>query len=238
MSRVWSWIKFPIMNVYGLILLLIRKVWGWRWIRIPLMTAVLFGAVLLYEWKLDSYEISHGYLLAAIFIVTLAYRWLRSPLRWLIDFLGLEKEHSVVKLEGCIFGGFIISIYLLLSSEVNLVPPVLQFSIIPVTAMLGGLVIAGANYSKILPEQRTELLRVAQKLIVATISFIFFAALLSLSEVGGSVDPNILPSSSLGVVKLILFWLAVGLFFSGTGLFVLGVIDLAIGLKNLKEKGE
>ena len=218
---------------------LVSKVWGWRWIRFPLLTAIFFGALLFYEWKLGSYQDSHLYLLVGFFILTLLYRWLRGPLKWLIDFVGLEEEHSVVKMQACFLGGILLSIYLLLGDKMETIPPVLQFSIVPITATLGGLVVAGANYSKILPKQRIGLLRVAQKLIVATLAFIFFAVLVSLSEVGGSVDLNILPSNTLGTIKWVFLWLSVGLFFSGTSLFVLGIVDLAIGLKSLKiVKGE
>ena len=133
------------------------------------------------------------------------------------------------------FGGLLLSIYLLLGNSIAVIPPVLQFSIIPVTAVLGGLVISGANYSDITTESRSELLRVAQNLIVATIAFIVFAVLFFLSNIGESIDPNQIPTTQLEWTKFVLFWIALLLFVSGTFLFVVGIINLAIGLNNLKK---
>lgn len=205
-----------------------------------LIIALLFGLVLVYEWRLGSLEISHVYLMAIIYILAMLF-WhvgkLREWWRWIVDFAGLEKS-GIFQLWTGLFGGLLISIYLLLSGKNDVIPPVLQFSIVPVTATLGGLVIAGANYSKISPERRSELLRVAQSLIVATISLIFFAVLFYFADIGGSVNPNNLPSTQLEWIKLVFFWLAVVCFFSGTSLFVVGIINLAVGLKNLKKENK
>jgi hypothetical protein len=114
--------------------------------------------------------------------------------------------------------------------------PALQFSIIPVTATLGGLVISGANYSQLTTIQRNELLRVAQKFIVSTVSFIFFIALFSFALVGKRLNLNIFPSNSIDITRWILSWFAVGMFVTGVILFVLGIIDLALALKNIKIK--
>jgi hypothetical protein len=151
------------------------------------------------------------------------------------DFVGLEDAFTTnlfFKLEICGFGAVLISVYLLLSGKNDIVPPVLQFSIIPVTATLGGLVIAGANISKV-KERRIELIKVAQKLIVATIAFIFFASILFLA---GNIDPSVVPTNQIGWTKYILFWAATFLFYIGTFLFVIGIVDLALGLMNLKKE--
>jgi TRAP-type C4-dicarboxylate transport system permease small subunit len=180
--------------------------------------------------------------MAAAFVLATVFWIFRGSWRWFVDLIGLEEDFrrgnytiSVgVRLGISLFGGLLISFYLLLGSKSSAIPPELQFSIIPVAAVLGGLVIAGANYSKIELEQRAELLRVAQKLIVATISFIFFVMLFYFVNIGTDLQPNQLPTSSLDLVRLIFFYLATFIFFFGTTLFVLGIIDLALGLKNLK----
>jgi hypothetical protein len=110
----------------------------------------------------------------------------------------------------------------------------MQFSIIPITAVLGGLVISGAHYSKIDSECRADLLRVSQNLIVSTILFIFFAVFLVVASVGTNVDPNQLPETQLGWIKLIFYWIALLLFILGTSMFVIGVINLLKGLNKLK----
>lgn len=148
--------------------------------------------------------------------------------------MGLEKSGAFELIAG-LFGGFLLSIYLLLSDAIAVVPPVLQFSIIPITAVLGGLVIAGANYSKISPKHRSDLLRVSQNLIVATIAFVFFAVALSAANVGGEIDPNQIPTTQLEWIKFVFYWLAILLFLLGTGLFVIGIINLSVGLNNLKK---
>lgn len=214
----------------------------WKRFWLSLLIAGLFGLILLYQWYLDSLETSHVYSMVIIYALSMLFWHLKKLREWwsdIIDFLGLEKSFTTggfMRLQISIFGGFMISIYLLLSGENTVIPPVLQFSIIPVTATLGGLVISGANYSKIAPDKRAELLRVAQNLIVATIAFVFFATMLSLSNIGGNIDPNQIPLTSLGWIKLILFWFAVVSFFSGTTLFVMGVINLAVSLKHLKKE--
>ncbi len=209
-------------------------------IYLSLVIALLFGLLLVYEWKSGSFQISHGYLIGTIYVLAMLF-WhvgkLRAWWSWIVDFTGLEKS-GIFQMWIGLFGGLLISIYLLLSGKNDVIPPVLQFSIVPVTATLGGLVVAGANYSKISLERRSELLRVAQSLIVATIAFIFFAVLFYLADIGGSVNPNHLPSTQLEWIKLLFYWLAVVFFFSGTSLFVVGIIDLAIGLKNLKKENK
>jgi hypothetical protein len=213
-----------------------REIKIWRQIISFVIIALYFILVLDYERVSGTFQTSHVILLVIIGILTIIFSLSRGLRRLLIDFVGLEGEFTssmVPKWEICLFGGVLISLYLLLSGKTNGIPPVLQFSIIPVTATLGGLVVAGANYSHIKQEQRSELLKVAQKLIVATIAFIFFAALFFLAD---DVNPNNLPATGLEAIRFVSFWFAAFLFYSGTMLFIPGIIDLAIGLKNLKKE--
>lgn len=180
---------------------------------------------------LKSNEIFLWIVFALSFIFILVKDWWR----WFIDFIGLEGPLTIggiVRLQLSSFGAALISLYLLISQN-NTVPSVLQFSIIPISATLGGLVVAGANYSKISLELRTKLLKVAQKLIVATIAFIFFAAIFSLA---GDIKPEVIPSTQPEWIKYISFWVAALLFYLGTTLFVIGIFDLALGLMKLKKE--
>lgn len=204
---------------------------------ISLVTALLFGLFLLYDWWAGNFQMSHAVLFGIIFILFVLFLCVNKiRVYWarITEFMGLETIGAFRLIVG-IFGGLLLSIYLLLSNSIAVIPPVLQFSIIPVTAILGGLVIAGANYSHITPEGRSELLKVAQNLIVATIVFIFFTVAFFLSNIGESIDPNQIPATQLEWMKFAFFWIAILLFVSGTFLFVVGIISLAVGLSNLKK---
>lgn len=219
----------------------ILKKWDWKLMRkrffLSLAAALSFGLFLLYEWWAGNYQVSHAVLFGFVFILWMLFLHVnRIRVRWrgITEFMGLETIGAFRLTVGS-FGGLLLSIYLLLGNSIAVIPPVLQFSIIPVTAVLGGLVIAGANYSHITPERRSELLKVAQNLIVATIAFIFFAVVFFLSNIGDSINPNQIPTTQLEWIKFALFWIALLLFVSGTFLFVVGIINLAISLNNLKK---
>ena len=196
---------------------------------------VVFGLVLLYEYLTKSFQLSNGLLFAGTAFITILYIWFNPFKRvgnWLLDLIGLGGQISFMVYEIGFLGGFLLSLYLLLGGPQVIVPSILQFSIVPVTATLGGLVIAGANYSSIDPIRRVELLRVAQKMIIATISFIFFAVFAWLAQLGGQIDPN---EFGLEVAKSFFFWFGAFLFVAGAVLFVIGIIELAVSLKNLKK---
>ena len=152
--------------------------------------------------------------------------------------MGLETT-GVFRLQIGVFGAIMLFIYLLVSDSVAVIPPVLQLSIIPITAVCCVVCccccIAGSNYSNITSESRSELLNVAQNLIIATIAFIFFAVVFFSANIGGSIDPNQIPTTQLEWIKFLLYWFALLSFVLGTGLFVIGIINLAIGLNKLKK---
>jgi hypothetical protein len=199
-------------------------------------TPVLFGSVLYYEYVTNSIQISHGLVFVVATILAIVYLWsvrFKNGVIWLTDLLGLEGHFSIWVYEVGFVGGLFLSLYLLLGGPQNVVPPILQFSIIPVTATLGGLVIAGANYySGTDIKRRVELLRVAQKFIVATIAFIFFAVLTWLASLGGPIDPN---QFGTEWVKSFFFWVSAILFVLAAIIFVIGMVELAMSLKNLKK---
>jgi hypothetical protein len=212
-----------------------RKLIIWRQIFSLAVIALYFILFLDYERQTGTFQETHQIFLIIVFSLAVVFVLSKGWWQWLIDLVGLEGEFTtsmLIKIELSTFGAALISMYLLLSGQNNTVPSVLQFSIIPISATLGGLVISGANYSK-LNGKRTELLKVAQKLIVATIAFIFFTAILFLA---GDVKPNVTPSTQIEWTKYVFFWLSAFLFYVGTTLFVIGIVDLAISLKNLKKE--
>jgi hypothetical protein len=206
------------------------------WIALSLCT-VLSILILLYEWLFGSFEWSYAILLFGILVVAVIIKLSGTVriIKWLISLVGIEEENQIVTFLG-FFGGILLSIYLLISDPNKSVPPALQFSIVPITATLAGLVVASSNHKDALPQQKLELLRVAQKLIIVTVCFIFFAIFYFLAGVGGNYpDINNWPSGDTEIIKWISEWLAIALFFSGTSLFVIGIIDLGLGVKHLKE---
>jgi hypothetical protein len=217
----------------------------WKFIKrfkrfwLSVLLAVLCSLTLLYEWLFNErkLDISHIYLVSVIYVIAMLFwhlKVLRDWFRWIIDFLGLEnlKDFRFIIV---IFSASIFSIYLL-GFKNSEIPFGLQFSIIPVSATLGGLVIAGANNSKLSPNSRNDLLRVAQNFIVATISFIFFAASFALANLSPSINPNVPPTNNIETIAFIFFWASVAFFFIGTFLFVIGIVDLALGLKKIKNE--
>jgi hypothetical protein len=197
---------------------------------------VFLALIIGYELLTDTFQWSHafiygiGWFIAFLAVVT---KFVMKTIVWIADLVGLNNEPTVVISIGLIVGP-LMAVYLLLESQKAMIPTTLQFSIVTVTATLGGLVIAGANYSKINYFRRYELLEVAQKLIVATVTFIFFAVFYVLASVGENVDPNKWPSSGIEIIKWVFLWISMLLFLSGAGLSVIGIIDLALALKHLK----
>ena len=114
----------------------------------------------------------------------------------------------------------------LLDESRVIVPPVLQFNIIIVSAALGGLVLAGATNKRLSDSVHDELIFVAQKLIVATILFVFSTALLFFSELTTTID----------WLYNACFWLTALCFFPGVILFALGIIDLIIALSHMRQR--
>lgn len=121
---------------------------------------------------------------------------------------------------------FILSLYILLGDPQVTVPPVLQFNIIIVSSALGGLVLAGAANQRISDSIHDELISVAQKLIVATILFIFSTALLFFSEL----------TTTMGWFHDICFWLTAICFFPGVILFAIGIPDLVLALSHIRQR--
>lgn len=177
---------------------------------------------------------------AAFLILLVVFQPFRRRILWVLNIIG-EDEASIRKkplwhflLVSSI--SFIVCFYILLGDSQVTVPPVLQFNIIIVSSALGGLVLAAATISRVRNDERRELLSVAQKLIVATILFVFATALLFLVELSGGIAPNSFePTTLMGWFRGICFWSTVICFFPGVILFALGIIDLVIALTHMRQ---
>lgn len=124
--------------------------------------------------------------------------------------------------------------YLLLSGVQKSVPPTLQWSIIAVAPILGGLVLAGASNRRIKKGAHDELISVAQKLIVATVFFILFTCFFFTVEITGGIDTSLVDLSLMGWFRGVSFWISAAFFYAGVYLFLVAIIDLVLVLKRLR----
>ncbi len=133
------------------------------------------------------------------------------------------------------------SVFLLLQTKDNSLPEVLQYGMVGVASTLGGLVFTAAQlFNKQEPlelDKYYELVAIAQKFILATIAFIFFAPLVFLD---GLLVKGLSDQSYAGFSKAVamgLHWLLQAsagiLFYGGLFIFILGLVDLVIALNGL-----
>jgi len=124
--------------------------------------------------------------------------------------------------------------YLLLSGVQKSVPPALQWSIIAVAPTLGGLLLAAASNRRLRKGVHEELISVAQKLIVATVLFIFFTCLFFTVELTGGIDTSSRDLSLMGWFRGGSFWVSAAFFYGGVYLFLVAIIDLVLALRRFK----
>lgn len=199
----------------------------------PVMALLMICA-----WWLGTFQWSQAYTVVIFSLVAFAVYVRPVWRRRLIDIVGMDRRMASEfgwRWTLASFLGLIFSFYFLLGGIQKSIPPVLQFTIVAVSSTLGGLVMTSANNQRIGYDRHDELIRVAQKFIVATILFLLTAALLFLIvELLGDVDPNVFDISLAGIVRGICFWAMGFWFFTGTFLFSLGIIDLALTLRRLR----
>jgi hypothetical protein len=127
------------------------------------------------------------------------------------------------------------SFYFLIGGKDQQLPTIAQFSIVAVTATLGGLILTAANLQKDF-KRRQEFVHVSQKLIVATVLFIIFAACTQMVNLLGGIDiasPAHNLWDPLAWTRGIYFWLAVPCFYIGVLLFMWGLWDLVLALSGI-----
>jgi hypothetical protein len=233
-----------------------RRLWvGTWWVKclLCLSAAGLFFLNILYDRHEGTYQPAEAYLsVAAWLFIMVALIWWDKVGRRVIGWLGVEEMRPglgwIIWVIIVVIGGLVLSIYIMSTytgsnrEVVTTVPAVVGFSVPIVSAMLAALTITAANYSQLAREQRAEVLRVAQKLVVATVSFVLFVVVFSLLSVFekkyGTVDPNKLAWGINEVNGGVLYWLSGLSLFLGSGLFVLGTGELVDVLAKVRRVGD
>jgi len=204
------------------------------------IAAPLFIAVfMIIDWRTQGHFEPQELILAiGIVIFFLLLFVLPSFRRWCLDTIG-ENDNSIKKRPWRFFVAlaisFIFFFYILSSESQVTVPSSLQFNIIIVSSTLGGLVLAATTISRGKRAKRRELLSVAQKLIMATLLFVFFTALFFIVESIGGIDQNSFELANLlNWFRGAFFWSAIVSIYTGGILFSLGIIDLVIALTHMR----
>jgi len=210
-----------------------------RWAKILIVAIVAILLVVL-NWLVTGYFEPSVVITVSVVLILLILRAkfqsIKRAIQRVLNLIGEDRGNIVRPPWHFPLVSFMIltlSLYILLGdSEILLgesrviVPPVLQFNIIIVSAALGGLVLAGATNKRLSDSVHDELIFVAQKLIVATILFVFSTALLFFTEL----------TTTTNWLYDICFWLTALCFFPGVILFALGIIDLIIALSHMRQR--
>lgn len=116
------------------------------------------------------------------------------------------------------------------SSSVSSLGP--QLSILAISPILGGLVLAAVPMSS----SGMELTRVAHKLIFATILFVLFVPAIFLVNQLGSIDVSTMGNlrHTEDWTRGLYFWVAVPSFYGGIALFSVALVDLAFTLSHTR----
>jgi hypothetical protein len=227
----------------------------WKKCLLCLLVGGLLSLFLLYEKLAGAFQLSHAYFTAGAWLFFAVMVWWSEGRRRVSGWIGWDvvTRRGAGWLVWAIVSGIVaglLAMYVVwayaLTSEPNvantgITPAVLAFSVPVVSAMLSGLAISAANYSRIASEHRTEMLRVAQKFVVATVLLIVFVVtfsfLLLVEKRFGQIDPNRLAWGQAEVSGGIFFWLSALSLCLGSFLFVLGVGELVSALVTLRGDG-
>jgi hypothetical protein len=128
------------------------------------------------------------------------------------------------------------TIYTLFPGTKDVIPQGVGFSPIVIAPVLGGLMLTAAGNKRIKNRARIELISVAQKLIVATVLLIVFAAIFFTAYLFGlaDIELNALEWSVAGFFRWAFFWVGVWVFYPGVYLFLFGIFDLVFALRHLR----
>jgi hypothetical protein len=215
-----------------------------RWAQI-LITAIvtivaifLVVSVVVTDWRTKGHVDTSSLIIilgaVALFILFTAWRSLRV---WALDIIGEDSMEKLMPwrfLVAIVVLSILVS-YILLGDAQVAVPSALQFNIIIVSSTLGGLVLAAAKISRVKSGEYRKLLAVAQKLIMATLLFIFFTALYFTVESIGGIDPDSFELTNLANwFRGACFWSAFASILAGGILFSLGIIDLVLALRHMR----
>ena len=121
-----------------------------------------------------------------------------------------------------------ISIYLIFDI-LGKVPEALHINLVMLSATLGGLVFAGASFTRKGTVDRKRLMNVAKMFIIATFLYIIFFVFFTFIQ-----DKNVSAFSfEGGVVNTILFWLASLGIYGGSYFFARALVDFIISLRKI-----
>jgi hypothetical protein len=231
-----------------------RRQWVMAWwgklLICLLLGGLLFLCTLLLAKHDKTFQPASAYLVfGAWLFFSVAWIWWNAIGRRVTGWLGMDMDAIpgngwIVWVIISMVGSLFIPLYVLMtyagpdSTVVTAAPAVVGFSIPIVGTMLAALAITAANYPKIAREHRAELLRVAQKFVVATVSFILFVIvfsfLLAFQKQFGVVDPNEFAFGAKDIYGGVLFWMSALSLFLGSGLFILGAGELVSVLVKLR----
>ncbi len=221
----------------------------WGKCLVSLIAGGLFILNILYDKHKGTFQLSEVYFSFAVWLFLLvALIWWDKVGRRIIGWLGLDEMRPgfgwIIWVIIVLIGGLVLSIYVMSryagpnAEIVTAAPEVVGFSLPIVSAMLAALTVTAANYSHLARERRAEVLRIAQKLVVATVSFVLFVVVffsLSVYEKKfGAIDPNKLAWGVNAIYGGTLFWLSGISLFLGSWLFILGTGELIDVLAKLR----
>ena len=155
--------------------------------------------------------------------------FIKKVWKWIANENWINTLESIATPFALILSSFVV-LYLLFDI-LGKVPEALHINLVMLSATLGGLVFAGASFTR--SEGRKLLMNVAKKFIVATFLFLIFFVFFTL--IG---DKNIAPFSldfyKNNLAYAILFWIAAVGLYGGSIYFTLALVNLMFSLKAMR----
>jgi hypothetical protein len=108
--------------------------------------------------------------------------------------------------------------------------PAINFDVITVSGVLGGLVLTAATFRRVKKQTSRKLFWVAIYFIIATILLVIAAVNLQLVDLLNGIDLNVRQMDSVGFSRFYSFWLGALGFYGGTYAFAYAIIDLLFSL--------
>lgn len=207
------------------------------WLILILITASSI-TLLIDRWQTGVWHIPAIVIIAVIIVIAILVLLLRKYRRQVFGKLGVEKHYLVTSARFfvAVILATLFALYVLIPNPKVTLPSGLQFNVIAISAILGGLVLAGASNQRITDKTHDKLMSVAQMLIAATILLLIFTGLFFWVESTGGIDTNTPDYSREGILRAVFFYSAAISFYAGIFLFSLALIDLALTLRHIKKR--
>jgi hypothetical protein len=218
-----------------------------------IFTCVILALLLLMEYFFGSYpwnfQVSHVYGVAALCVFFFAFVWFRDFRVSILSWLGIDGSSSDWKwLFPDIALALVLAVYVLFEYTIRggnsnePTPTILAFSIPVVSATLTGVAVSSSNNTRLSSNNSVEFLRVAHKLAIATIMFVFFVVafsfLLVFEKVNGNVDPNKLAWGQKAITGGVLFWGSGISLVLGSSLFTNGIRELLLSWIKMRSRDD